>query len=60
VLVYLKLKSPRMKDRVDVVELIKGGIDVDACRAYLGAHAPGFVPQFDELAARAEAEQADG
>jgi hypothetical protein len=39
-LVYLKLKSPRQKDRVDVIELIKAGIDLDACRTYLTRHAP--------------------
>ena len=26
-LVYMKLKSPRRKDQVDVIEMIKGGID---------------------------------
>lgn len=58
-LVYLKLKSPRSKDRTDIIELVKGGIDVIACRAYLEAHAPRFLARFEELAARAEAEQAD-
>src|SRR4051812_25934256 len=47
-LVYLKLKSPRRKDQVDVIELIKGGIDVKTCRAYLAAHAPHFVAALDE------------
>ena len=55
-LVYLKLKSPRLKDRVDVVELVKGGVDVARCRAYLSAHAPHFVADFDEAARRAQAE----
>lgn len=56
VLVYLKLKSPRSKDRTDIIELIKAGIDVDECRSYLMAHAPQFVAPFDDdvRAARAE------
>jgi len=56
-LVYLKLKSPRRKDEVDVIEMIKGGIDTKRCRAYLVAHAPVYVAVFDECLARAEAEQ---
>lgn len=55
-LIYLKLKSPRLKDRVDVVELIKGGVDVDRCRAYLSTHASRFVADFDEAVRRAQAE----
>jgi hypothetical protein len=56
-LIYLKLKSPRHKDRTDVIELIKSGIDVDACRNYLAAHAPAFVAAFDEAVVRAAAEE---
>jgi len=56
-LVYMKLKSPRRKDQVDVIEMIKGGIDVKLCRAYLAAHASEFVTAFDECVAQAEAEQ---
>lgn len=56
-LVYLKLKSPRMKDRADVVELVKGGVDVGACRAYLAAHAPSFVAAFDAAVGQAKAEE---
>jgi hypothetical protein len=56
-LIYMKLKSPRRKDRVDVIELIKGGIDTKQCREYLAAHAPAFVTTFDECVADAEAEQ---
>jgi hypothetical protein len=57
VLVYLKLKSPRMKDRTDVVELVKAGIDVDACRNFLAQHAPSFVEALDAAVARARAEE---
>jgi hypothetical protein len=56
-LVYLKLKSPRRKDQVDVIEMIKAGIDTKRCRAYLATHAPAFVEAFDERLATAEAEQ---
>ena len=56
-LVYLKLKSPRLKDRADIIELIKAGIDVQACRAYLKAHAPGLVVTFEDAVTRAAAEE---
>lgn len=58
-LVYLKLKSPRSKDRTDVIELVKAGVAVDAVRAYLGAHEPDFVPRFEELVRVARAEEED-
>ena len=56
-LVYLKLKSPRRKDQVDIIEMIKGGIDTKRCREYLVAHAKAFVPAFDEAVRLAESEQ---
>jgi hypothetical protein len=58
VLVYLKLKSPRSKDRTDVIELVKTGLDVAAARAYLTAHAPALMAKLEDvlLAARAEEE----
>ena len=56
-LVYLKLKSPRMKDRADVVELIKAGLDVPSCRAYLVANAPALVAELDESVKRAASEE---
>jgi hypothetical protein len=56
-LVYLKLKSPRHKDRTDVIELIKSGIDADACRRYLAQHAPELSAAFEEAVARAIAEE---
>jgi hypothetical protein len=55
-LVYMKLKASRLKDQVDVVELIKASLDIDACRTYLQAHAPDLVPQFEKLLARASSE----
>jgi len=56
-LVYMKLKSPRHKDRTDVIELIKAGLDVDRCRTYLSDHAPSFVADFDDAVRRAQAEE---
>jgi hypothetical protein len=56
-LVYMKLKSPRHKDRTDVIELIKSGLDVDGCRDYLTRHAPAFLDPFDDAVARARAEE---
>ena len=56
VLLYLKLNSPRAKDRADVIELLKVGIDVGAVARFLDAHAPQLRPRLDEAieAARAE------
>jgi hypothetical protein len=48
VLIYLKLKSPRSKDRTDIIELIKAGVDREECRHYLVAHAMPLVERFDE------------
>ena len=56
-LIYLKLKSPRRRDQVDVIEMIKAGIDAKQCREYLMAHAPAFVDVFDESVRQAESEQ---
>lgn len=56
-LIYLKLKAHRLKDRVDVVELLKSGVDELAARAYLVAHAPALLPRFEE-AVRTASEEA--
>jgi len=56
-LVYMKLKSPRHRDRTDVIELVKAGLDVDRCRDYLSTHAPSFVSEFDDAVRRARAEE---
>jgi hypothetical protein len=55
-LVYMKLKSPRHKDRTDVIEMIKGGLDVEACGAYLSKNASSFLADLDAAIARAQAE----
>jgi hypothetical protein len=56
-LVYMKLKSPRHKDRTDVIELLKAGLDADRCRAYLSANAPSLVGELDDAVRRARAEE---
>lgn len=56
-LVYMKLKSPRHKDRTDVIELVKAGLDVDRCRDYLARHAPALVAELDDAVRRARAEE---
>lgn len=56
-LVYLKLKSPRHKDKTDVIELVKAGLDVDRCRQYLSTHAPSFLAAFDDAVTQARAEE---
>lgn len=55
-LIYLKLKSPRMKDAADVIELLKAGIDRARCRAWLAANAPALQAHFEELITRAQQE----
>lgn len=57
-LVYLKLKSPRLKDRADVVELVKAGLAIENARQYLERYAPPLVAKFDECIAQARAEEA--
>lgn len=56
-LIYMKLKANRMRDQLDVVELIKAGVDRDSCRSYLEAHAHDLVALFDKYARQAAAEQ---
>lgn len=56
-LVYMKLKASRLQDRADVGGLVKAGLDVDACRAYLVAHAPALVARFDALVTTAASEE---
>lgn len=57
ILAYLKLKSPRSKDRTDLIELIKAGADVDRCRLWLQANAPSYVAALDDAAQMARAEE---
>lgn len=55
-LVYMKLKAGRLRDQVDVVELLKAGVDEVGCRRWLERHASDMVPRFEPLAERARAE----
>lgn len=59
VLMYLKLKSPRPKDRLDVLELIRAGIDMRECREYLGKNAPDLLSRLDECEKEAWAGEDD-
>ncbi len=56
-LVYMKLTSPRSKDRQDVVELAKAGIDLDTVRTYLDRHAPKTRARFEEAVETARREE---
>ena len=56
-LVYMKLKASRLQDRADIGGLVKTGLDVDACRAYLAANTPPLVARFDALVTEAASEQ---
>jgi hypothetical protein len=58
-LIYMKLKANRLRDQLDVVELVKAGVDREQCRSYLVAHAPPLVDLFDKYARQAAAEQVD-
>jgi hypothetical protein len=53
-LIYMKLKSPRRKDAVDVVELVKAGADTVRVANYLTRVAPNLTAKFETLAAEAE------
>ena len=56
-LVYMKLRARRQKDRADVVELVKAGVDIEACRTYVTSNAPALLPDFEVLVAQAAAEE---
>jgi hypothetical protein len=60
VLVYLKLKSPRSRDRTDLIELVKVGMDLGDVRSYLGAYAPTLLPKLEEIVLAARAEEDAG
>jgi len=44
------------KDRADVVEIVKAGLDVQKARRYLEQHAPQLVARLDECIEQAHAE----
>lgn len=49
VLIYMKLVAKRRKDQVDVIELVKAGVDVRQVRDYLERYAADLLLLFDEL-----------
>ncbi len=49
-LIYMKLVAKRRQDLLDVVELIKAGVDLKRVRDYLGQYAGDLVALFEELA----------
>jgi hypothetical protein len=55
-IVYMKLRSPRRRDTVDVIELLKAGADAARVRAYLEANAADLVGRYDKLVIEAESE----
>ena len=57
VLVYLKLKSPRAKDRADLVELVKADLEVGTVRDYLATNAPEHLAKFDAIVDVARTEE---
>lgn len=56
-LVYMKLRSPRRKDEVDIIELIKAGADTACVLDYLNLHAPDLLTRFGGLVDRARSEE---
>ena len=56
--IYLKLVSPRSKDRLDLVELARAGVDLQRVRTYLERHAPSLRPKFEDIVRMAEEEDA--
>jgi hypothetical protein len=47
--IYLKLVSPRAKDRLDLIELVRAGVDIEGVRAYLNRHAPSLAEKFEGI-----------
>lgn len=57
VLAYLKLKSPRAKDRTDLIEMVKAGFDAASVRRYLATNAPALIAKWDAVVTDALAEE---
>ncbi len=49
VLIYMKLVAKRRRDLVDIVELVKAGVDLKLARDYLKRYANDLIPLFEEL-----------
>ncbi len=56
VLIYMKLVARRRKDQLDVVELIKAGVEVKFVQSYLEQYANDLIPLFEELVSEAQSE----
>ena len=56
-LVYLKLVSPRSKDRLDLIQLVLAGTDVERVRTYLQKNATDLLAKFEEIVRTAEEEE---
>ena len=52
-LVYMKLVSPRPKDRLDVLELVHAGLETAACEGWLAANAPKLLGKWRAIVAEA-------
>jgi hypothetical protein len=57
VLIYMKLRSPRRKDEIDIIELVKSGIDNHFVLEYLQKNAPDLVVKFTGFVSRARSEE---
>ncbi|MEW6279577.1 MAG: hypothetical protein AB1758_13190 [Candidatus Eremiobacterota bacterium] len=53
-LIAMKLAAGRRRDLLDVVELLKSGVELKPVRSYLSAHAPELTASFEQLAEEAE------
>jgi hypothetical protein len=49
VLIYMKLVARRRKDQMDVIELLRAGVDEKQVRTYLQQYAADLIPLFDDL-----------
>ncbi len=53
-LIYMKLVAKRRRDQLDIIELIKAGINLKPIRHYLTQYVSDLLPLFEELVAEAE------
>jgi hypothetical protein len=53
----LKLKAHRRRDKEDVIELLKAGLDEHPVRAFLEEAVPELLDRFKELVTRADEEE---
>jgi hypothetical protein len=56
-LVYLKLRAHRRRDKEDVIELLRTGLDEGDVRSFLEVAAPELIARFDALADQADSEE---